>query len=97
VLVQGQQGLAVPGYQFARDAGRVLGLQDRHLGDDHRREPSVLLHLRRPAGREDQVADASPLSSMAIIMAAPNFTDELPSAAPNSDVSRSWRTEIRVR
>src|SRR5262249_13287262 len=58
LLLQGRKRLLVRRQQFARDARRVLGFQDRHLGDRDRTQFALLFNLRRASGREDQVADA---------------------------------------
>ena len=58
LLLQRAQRLFGAANQIAGDAGDVDRLQHRQLGDGDRRQVAVLLHLRWPAGREDQIADA---------------------------------------
>jgi hypothetical protein len=45
--------------QVGSNAGRVLGFEDRQLGYRDRHELAMHFHLRRPAGRKNQVADAA--------------------------------------
>ena len=54
----GRRRLLVAIDKVPRDARGVFRLQFAEAFDQYRRELAVLLHLRRPPGRKDQVADA---------------------------------------
>ena len=57
MLAQRGDGLLVVADQVDGDVARVVGVQNRHPRNLHRDQLAIYLHLRRPARRENEVAD----------------------------------------